>query len=305
MSDNAAARAIRLLDLVPYVLNHPGISIRDLAADFDISKEEMIKDLNLLFMCGLPGYTPLELIDISFDDDVVVVRDPQNLKVPRKLTESESLAVRIALATLEEITVASDESRRKIAHLRKKLSRAFNSNVPDSAINVSVDHEKLVLSKIKEAIETFRDAEITYISVSKDQSSQRLITPHSIIFDGNRTLIDAYCHKAQSRRTFNLSHIATIALVSRIEVSPATDISETQGSTVDIKITNPTCEFFKANETSLTSLSSQLFQMQIFQPQWLVRSVISEATNLELIAPVSLRSAISANASTALKNYRE
>jgi len=78
MVEGAAARALRLLDLVPYLVSHPGISVARLAEEFQVSKEEILKDLNLLFMCGLPGYTPLELIDISFDDDVVVVRDPQN-----------------------------------------------------------------------------------------------------------------------------------------------------------------------------------------------------------------------------------
>jgi predicted DNA-binding transcriptional regulator YafY len=95
MAENAALRALRLLDLVPYVLRNPGISIKGLANHFEMSRDELIKDLNLLFMCGLPGYTPLELIDLSFEDGVVEVRDPQNLKAPRNFNESEALALRI------------------------------------------------------------------------------------------------------------------------------------------------------------------------------------------------------------------
>ena len=102
MVENAALRAIRLLDLVPYIVSHPGISIAELAREFSISRDEVLKDLNLLFLCGLPGYTPLELIDISFDEESVVIRDPQNLAAPRNLNESEALIARIALAALEE-----------------------------------------------------------------------------------------------------------------------------------------------------------------------------------------------------------
>ncbi len=102
MVENAALRAIRLLDLVPYIVAHPGISITELAKEFSISRDEVLKDLNLLFLCGLPGYTPLELIDISFDEESVVIRDPQNLAAPRNLNESEALIARIALAALEE-----------------------------------------------------------------------------------------------------------------------------------------------------------------------------------------------------------
>ena len=89
MSENAAERALRLLDLVPFILDNQGISINRLASEFNVSKEEILKDLNLLFVCGLPGYTPLELIDISFEDEVVYLRDPQNLSQPRNLTISE------------------------------------------------------------------------------------------------------------------------------------------------------------------------------------------------------------------------
>ena len=96
MVENAALRAIRLLDLVPYIVSHPGISIAELAREFSISRDEVLKDLNLLFLCGLPGYTPLELIDISFDEESVVIRDPQNLAAPRNLNESEALIARIA-----------------------------------------------------------------------------------------------------------------------------------------------------------------------------------------------------------------
>ena len=80
MVENAALRAIRLLDLVPYIVSHPGISIAELAKEFAISRDEVLKDLNLLFLCGLPGYTPLELIDISFDEewDEILYRSESN-----------------------------------------------------------------------------------------------------------------------------------------------------------------------------------------------------------------------------------
>ena len=57
MSENAAERALRLLDLVPFVVNNQGIAISELASRFSVTREEIVKDLNLLFLCGLPGYS--------------------------------------------------------------------------------------------------------------------------------------------------------------------------------------------------------------------------------------------------------
>ena len=54
MVETAAARAIRLIDLVPYLHNHPGISLKEVAEEFGVTVPEIVKDLDLLFMCGLP-----------------------------------------------------------------------------------------------------------------------------------------------------------------------------------------------------------------------------------------------------------
>ena len=84
MVDNAAIRALRTMDLIPYILENPGISIGSLAAKFSVTEKQVENDLQLIFMCGLPGYTPYELIDIVFEDGIVSVIDPQVLDKPRR-----------------------------------------------------------------------------------------------------------------------------------------------------------------------------------------------------------------------------
>ena len=57
MVEGAAARALRLLDLVPYLVSHPGISVARLAEEFQVSKEEILKDL-IYFLCAGCRTTP-------------------------------------------------------------------------------------------------------------------------------------------------------------------------------------------------------------------------------------------------------
>src|SRR5690606_40197034 len=59
----------RLLNLVPYLLARPGIRIADAAADLGVSEQQLRDDLELLWVCGLPGYGPGDLIDLAFDGD--------------------------------------------------------------------------------------------------------------------------------------------------------------------------------------------------------------------------------------------
>ncbi|MBM3710758.1 MAG: WYL domain-containing protein [Actinobacteria bacterium] len=304
MVENAALRAIRLLDLVPYIVAHPGISITELAKEFSISRDEVLKDLNLLFLCGLPGYTPLELIDISFDEESVVIRDPQNLAAPRNLNESEALIARIALAALEESTPKTAAAYPKIIALREKIAKAFSSSIPASAITFTLDKERATLEAIEGAIKHEFDLEITYNNVTKDSSSRRSITPISIIAEDTRTLVSAYCHSAKALRTFNLAQISEVSTKERSTRTDLERLEDSRGSSAEVIIKGEAASFLRENASSLKELSNSCYQIDIFQPEWIVRSVLAGADSLELAKPLELRAEIAERAHRALLAYK-
>ncbi|MGA1305861.1 MAG: WYL domain-containing protein, partial [Candidatus Nanopelagicaceae bacterium] len=289
MVENAALRAIRLLDLVPYIVAHPGISITELAKVFSISRDEVLKDLNLLFLCGLPGYTPLELIDISFDEESVVIRDPQNLAAPRNLNESEALIARIALAALEESTPKTSAAYLQIIALREKIAEAFSSSIPASAITFTLDKERATVEAIENAIKQELDLEMTYNNVTKDSSSRRSITPISIIAEDKRTLVSAYCHSAKALRTFNLAQISEVSTKERGTRTDLERLEDSRGSSAEVIIKSEDSRFLSENASSLKELSKSCYQIDIFQPEWIVRSVLAGADSLELAKPLELR----------------
>ena len=304
MVENAALRAIRLLDLVPYIVAHPGISITELAKEFSISRDEVLKDLNLLFLCGLPGYTPLELIDISFDEESVVIRDPQNLAAPRNLNESEALIARIALAALEESTPRTAAAYPQIIALREKIAKAFSSSIPASAITFTLDKERATLEAIEGAIKQELDLEITYNNVTKDSSSRRSITPISIIAEDKRTLVSAYCHSAKALRTFNLAQISDVSTKERIARTDLERLEDSRGSSAEVIIKSEDSSFLSENASSLKELSKSCYQIDIFQPEWIVRSVLAGTDSLELAKPLELRAEIAERANRALLAYK-
>ena len=103
MSESALDRTARALDLVPYLLEHQGISIAELAQVFGVSEKQINDDLILIHMCGLPGYTPLELIEMYYEDGYVTVSDPQSLKKPRSMTSSEITSLLVSLDLLKSV----------------------------------------------------------------------------------------------------------------------------------------------------------------------------------------------------------
>ena len=90
---SAQARLTRLLALVPWLVAHDGVTIRECAAHFGVTEEVLQEDLWQLVVCGLPGYGPDQLVDIQFWDDddavrgdgVIRVVDPQTLDRPMRL----------------------------------------------------------------------------------------------------------------------------------------------------------------------------------------------------------------------------
>ena len=303
MVEPATTRAIRLLDLVPYLVSHSGISVTSLAKEFGVGKEEMLKDLNLLFMCGLPGYTPLELIDISFDDDVVVVRDPQNLSSPRNLTESESIALRIALSALLEMTPRTTPNYLKIVNLSKKISSSFANHVPSGAIEFTADRERASIETIERALNENLDIEIEYVNRAKDEITRRVVTPRYVSLGSHRPALSGYCHSARAERSFLIFNIAAIKMVQRTEIEGVLPVSSEDALTVEISVESSEIDFIASNRDLLSQVGKNRYQLEVFQDEWIIRSVLSEAAGLQLLKPTTVRDAVKKRAEDALHLY--
>ena len=64
MTAAATDRLSRLLALVPYLVSRQGIPLAEAAAEFDISQAQLVKDQELLFVCGTPGHLPDDLNEV-------------------------------------------------------------------------------------------------------------------------------------------------------------------------------------------------------------------------------------------------
>lgn len=299
MVENAAERALRLLDLVPYLKANPGVTFAEICKEFGISRKELTKDLFLLFMCGLPGYTGYELIDLSFDDDIVFVQDAQNLDAPRRFTEAESLFIRLALAGLAE--VLPNSHRAQIDGLRAKIASMSSVEIPESAIEYHGDREQRILRTLQEALDSGRMVKIEYYNQSRDERSERLISPIEILFESERTLVEAWCELSAARRTFLLSAIESCVPSDQPAHIGETASEEELEVTIDVE---PGTAFLAEHAQALRPMGNNRYELKIYQPAWLVRSALAEANQIEVISPATLRGDVAMAATAALSNYR-
>ncbi len=136
-------RLPRLLALVPYLQARPGISVAEAAADFGVTEAQLRRDLTLLWMCGLPGHGPGDLIDLSFEGDSVSVVFDAGMSRPLRLTAEEALALVVALRTLAETPGLADTDA--VQRALAKVETAAGGAVDDTTVAVELDHDERLL----------------------------------------------------------------------------------------------------------------------------------------------------------------
>ena len=97
---SADDRLQRLLAVVPWVAARDGPRLADVAARFGCREDELVDDLQLLFLCGLHPYTPDMLIDVDIADGRVWIRYADYFARPLRLTPAEGLGLLAAGRTL-------------------------------------------------------------------------------------------------------------------------------------------------------------------------------------------------------------
>jgi proteasome accessory factor C len=107
----ARDQVARLLTLVPFLHHRDGVRLEEAADLLGTTPEQVLRDLKVLFMCGLPGGLPDDLIDVDLDaieseegspvrDGVIRVENADYLARPLRLSPTEATAIIVALRTL-------------------------------------------------------------------------------------------------------------------------------------------------------------------------------------------------------------
>lgn len=297
--DTGLARTARLLDLVPYLTTHQGIAISELAKTFNATIKEITDDLNTLWMCGLPGYTPLELIDLEFESGFVSIRNAETLAAPRALDRAEALSVYMGLDLLaDELSNSNESLASEISSLQDQL-RAQLISAPQVQIEASLNSEFRAL--ILRAIRRRGWLEITYHSAATDQVTKRSVAPYELSQSGSHEYLQGYCGNAKSVRNFRADRIVTVLEIAD-QVWPSNQVTANdQAIKYEVKIHAASREVLEvlpqvaAGSTSAT--------IQGYSAQWISRTIVSLAGQVEAVEPAEIKAAVIARAKAALGNY--
>lgn len=186
----------RLLSLVPYLQARPGAPMTEVAAEFGITPAQLRKDLSVLYMCGLPGLLPGDLIEIDMEsvdgEGVIFLTNAEFLARPLRLTPGEVLPLILGLRTLREVA-GSDALASIDSALGKLTAVAGDSAELADRIRIGV---RAADEPVREAISTALAAgvrlRLTYDSPSRSRTTTRLVDPHSLRMRDGYAYLEAW-----------------------------------------------------------------------------------------------------------------
>ncbi|HET7483698.1 MAG TPA: WYL domain-containing protein [Actinomycetota bacterium] len=199
-------RLSRILLMLPYAIQHPGVTVGELARKFGVPKREVMEDLQLVFLCGLPGYGPGDLIDVWFDDDRVEVRMADYFAAPLRLTPSEALILYAGAEAL--VQLPGLEGADSLRGATEKLRRALGAG----GVGVRVEHSpEAHLDALRDALEERRRVHLEYLSASRGSMTDRDVDPWGLVAALGRWYLVGFDHLSGEERMFRVDRIKSVS----------------------------------------------------------------------------------------------
>ena len=209
----------RLLALVPWLRAHPGVTIDEAAAEFDVTPAQLQKDLDLLVVCGLPRQGPEDLIDIQYWGDGIEVLDPQTISRPLRLAPDEAVALVVGLRLLRDLPGRHDPLI--VDGLLAKLEEAAGEAASTSGrVAVAVEAEDVSAAVVRSALAGGRALELRYLVPSRDEVTERTVDPMRVVVQDGHSYLEAWCRTAEAVRLFRIDRIVAAEVADEAAAVP-------------------------------------------------------------------------------------
>jgi proteasome accessory factor C len=198
----AGGRLRRLLAILVHLANEGEADIEELARRFDMDPQDMVAELELAACCGLPPYTPDQLIELIVDGDKVFAERVGDLGRPQRLTPTEGFAVAAAAKALLAVPGADPEGI--LASAVAKLDAALG----EDRLVLDIDTPEHLLT-LRAAVAARSQVEIEYQS-ARGERTRRAVDPYQVALREGRWYLDGYCHRAGGIRRFQVDRVRSV-----------------------------------------------------------------------------------------------
>ena len=203
---SASERVATLLILLPWLQKRKRVKLSVVAKQFRMREEDLIADIQMAAMCGVPPYTADELIDVFVDDGIVIAEIPKFFSRPLRLTSAEMYAI-IAMVKAAQ-SMPGAPSRSVLTRAVGKLAR-IAPDASEAPVQIDLPDEPL-LQELQTALNESRELRITYFNPARSESAQRTVRVGKIYSEFGHWYVLADDDKSGAMRNFRVDRIREI-----------------------------------------------------------------------------------------------
>lgn len=310
-----ANRLVRLLNMVPYFQANPKVSDAEAAADLGVTVKQLRQDVNQLWLCGLPGYGPGDLIDFEFSGDTITVTFSAGMDRPLRLTSTEASGLLIALRALADIPGVVDPAA-ALSAIAKIEAAAGTVSVEPLTGDEAEPIEQQAAAAVRAALRDHRALRLDYYSASHDTLASRTVDPIRVLLIGDHSYLEAWCRGAEGVRLFRFDRIVEAAVLDEPAAPPppaagappptALFDADPELPTATLRIAPAAAwmlEYFPMRVITELPDGHREAAMTYATEEWMARLILGFGADVVVLAPASLAALVRQSATAALAAY--
>jgi proteasome accessory factor C len=185
--------------MLPWLMERGEVPVSEVTQRFDLTEAELVHDLELAAMCGLPPFVD-EMIDVFIDEGTVYTGVPRVFTRPLRLTAPEGFALLAASRVAMQLPGADEGGA--LARALDKLRAALG---PDAVV---VDTPApAAASDLAAAVDEVARLRIAYRSATADEATPREVIPRRVLIDRGHWYLIADDLSMGEERTFRIDRI--------------------------------------------------------------------------------------------------
>ncbi|GFZ79910.1 helix-turn-helix transcriptional regulator [Nesterenkonia alkaliphila] len=336
--DDAATKTERVINMVALLLSRPeGVRPSQLLVKYSITPPQLLRDLLSIAQVNTDGFPetlevqpypePNDEVFVSeylaADEPIVLSTGAGSLHRPVSLTKPGALSLMIALKALIDVCPPGEEHIAAAAEqLQQKVIAIVPESIAQAAASMSLARtpaDGRLLRTAQLAISAKHPVSLDYEDLSGRVSSDRIIDPVQILYDGPHTYLRAWCRQEAGERTFRLDRISELRPLPDHQQDPrAAQIELSEAARPQVPVTEDSVPVvlrfapFAAGAAAMYQpvkqhtdgkTGARTISTRFITREAAVRTCLEAGGDIELIRPVELREQIVQRAEQQLASH--
>ena len=304
----AAERLRRLLIILPWLMERGEVSVDEVAERFSVGVDDLIRDLELVSMCGLPPYVD-EMIDVFIDEGMIFVGIPRLFTRPLRLSEVEAFELLAAGRAAMQLPGADLDGA-----LARGLGKIAMGLGEDDTGLLVVAPTPAIVQELSQVIENRERVEVRYQSSKDVAPTDRLLEPFVVFSSQGNWYTHAHDVGAEGLRTFRVDRIESLTVIGQAENEAPDSMPEPGIWFADAEIERVTLrvaprgrwvyERYPVDEVSSPDADGWVeVRLAVTSRQWFERLLLRLGDAVEVVDPSSMRVVRSEAAARVLGRY--